>query len=322
MLNSLVVKSMIKKEIETEGIPDTEARKEIGDHTGNTNNPHNVTKVQVGLEKVDNTSDVDKPVSKEQQKAIDSAKNNANEYTDQKIADLINGAPTTLDTLKEIADAMEENQDVVKALDESIGTKANASDLTDHTGNTNNPHSVTKKQLGLEDAVESEVAIDFSEAETPQFQQTIDDVLDGVNELKSDLDKYKEDVYSFNTILPIYKSVSGWKLNASDGLCSSDNAYKLVKFKIIAGKLYNISGSEKFQFQGTEAVPVSGTPNRIGITYQSDGYAIAPIGAEYLIISTLEKANVTVKDGEPLPKKNKNDVTNLKRKEVWRFGFI
>lgn len=189
MLNSLLVKSMIKKEIETEGIPDTEARKEIGDHTGNTNNPHKVTKVQVGLEKVDNTSDVDKPVSTEQQKAIDSAKNNANEYTDQKIAELINGAPTTLDTLKEIADAMEENQDVVQALDKSIGTKANTSDLTDHTSDTNNPHSVTKEQLGLGDVVESEVATDFSEAETPKFQQTIDDVLDGVNKLKEDLDK-------------------------------------------------------------------------------------------------------------------------------------
>ena len=220
MLNSLVVKSMIKKEIETEGIPDTEARKEIGDHTGNTNNPHNVTKVQVGLEKVDNTSDVDKPVSKEQQKAIDSAKNNANEYTDQKIADLINGAPTTLDTLKEIADAMEENQDVVKALDESIGTKANSSDLTDHIGNTNNPHSVTKEQLGLGDVVESEVATDFSEAETPKFQQTIDDVLDGVNELKSDLVDYKEteatqkNVYLDSNILLDYVSLT---INSGNG---------------------------------------------------------------------------------------------------------
>lgn len=111
----------------------------------------------------------------------------ANEYTDQKIADLINGAPTTLDTLKEIADAMEKNQDVVKALDKSIGAKANASDLTDHTSDTNNPHNVTKEQLGLGDIVKSEVATDFSEAETPQFQQTIDDVLDGVNELKGEL---------------------------------------------------------------------------------------------------------------------------------------
>ena len=111
----------------------------------------------------------------------------ANEYTDQKIADLINGAPTTLDTLKEIADAMDENQDVVKALDESIGTKANASDLTEHTENTSNPHNVTAEQLGLGDVVESEVATDFSEAETPKFQQTIDGVLDDVNEIKGDL---------------------------------------------------------------------------------------------------------------------------------------
>ena len=47
----------------------------------------------------------------------------ANEYTDQKIADLINGAPDTLDTLKEIADAMKENKDVVEALEEAIAKK-------------------------------------------------------------------------------------------------------------------------------------------------------------------------------------------------------
>lgn len=54
---------------------------------------------------------------------------------DSKIAGLINGAPTTLDTLKEIADAMTENGSVVDALEESIGTKANQSDL--NTTNTN-----------------------------------------------------------------------------------------------------------------------------------------------------------------------------------------
>ena len=70
-------------------------------------------------------------------------------YTDTKIANLINGAPTTLDTLKEIADAMEESAEVVEALDKAIGTKANASDLTAHTGNKSNPHGVTKAQVGL-----------------------------------------------------------------------------------------------------------------------------------------------------------------------------
>lgn len=53
----------------------------------------------------------------------------AQSYTDTKIADLINSAPTTLDTLGEIAAAMADNDNVVAALEASIGNKANASDL-------------------------------------------------------------------------------------------------------------------------------------------------------------------------------------------------
>lgn len=40
-------------------------------HTSNTSNPHSVTKAQVGLGNVDNTSDVNKPVSTAQQAALD-----------------------------------------------------------------------------------------------------------------------------------------------------------------------------------------------------------------------------------------------------------
>jgi len=40
-------------------------------HTGNTSNPHAVTKTQVGLGNVDNTSDANKPVSTAQQAALD-----------------------------------------------------------------------------------------------------------------------------------------------------------------------------------------------------------------------------------------------------------
>ncbi|MCM1212901.1 MAG: hypothetical protein NC331_16565, partial [Lachnospiraceae bacterium] len=50
-------------------------------------------------------------------------------YADQKIADLINGAPSTLDTLGEIASAMGENKDVVRALEEAIGTKASQKEM-------------------------------------------------------------------------------------------------------------------------------------------------------------------------------------------------
>ena len=104
-------------------------------HINNFDNPHKTTKSQIQLGNVDNTSDVDKPVSTAQQKAIDGAYANSNKYTDQKIAYLINGAPETMDTLKEVADAIEKNKSVVEALDKSIGTKANQNELDTHTGN-------------------------------------------------------------------------------------------------------------------------------------------------------------------------------------------
>ena len=64
--------------------------------------------------------------AKEASGSAATALTNAKSYTDTKISELINSAPTTLDTLGEIATAMAENADVVSALEEAIGTKANA----------------------------------------------------------------------------------------------------------------------------------------------------------------------------------------------------
>lgn len=44
---------------------------EVTAHTGNTSNPHGVTKAQVGLGNVDNTSDANKPISTATQSALD-----------------------------------------------------------------------------------------------------------------------------------------------------------------------------------------------------------------------------------------------------------
>lgn len=56
-------------------------------------------------------------------------------YTDAKIAELIDGAPSTLDTLGEIAQAMQDNENVVEALESAIGSKAPQAELDGHTGN-------------------------------------------------------------------------------------------------------------------------------------------------------------------------------------------
>lgn len=108
----------------------------LSNHVSDKSNPHETTKEQVGLSYVDNTSDVEKPVSTHQREAIDASYQQSTSYTDTKIAELINGAPTTLDTLKEIADAMTNNQTVVEALEASIGSKADQAELDGHINNS------------------------------------------------------------------------------------------------------------------------------------------------------------------------------------------
>ncbi len=44
-------------------------------------------------------------------------------YTDTKIGELVNGAPAAMDTLKELADAISSNSDVMTALQSAIGDK-------------------------------------------------------------------------------------------------------------------------------------------------------------------------------------------------------
>ena len=73
----------------------------LASHVVDTNNPHNVTKQQVGLENVDNTADANKPVSTTQKTYIDNQDSatlqSAKAYTDEQIG-TINTALMTLDT--------------------------------------------------------------------------------------------------------------------------------------------------------------------------------------------------------------------------------
>ena len=68
--------------------------------------------------------------------AADDALLEANQYTDGKIALLMNNSSAAVDSIMELATAMKENDEVVGALEEAIGKKANSGDLTSHTTNT------------------------------------------------------------------------------------------------------------------------------------------------------------------------------------------
>ena len=52
-------------------------------------------------------------------------------YIDEKVADLVDGAPETLDTLKELADALNNQPNAIAALTTTVGSKADKSALDD-----------------------------------------------------------------------------------------------------------------------------------------------------------------------------------------------
>lgn len=72
---------------------ESDLQSDIDTHIASENNPHNVTKAQVGLTNVDNTSDIDKPVSTAAQQAIDAKldKNNANQNITKDVSIAVEG---------------------------------------------------------------------------------------------------------------------------------------------------------------------------------------------------------------------------------------
>lgn len=128
-------------------------------HIKDTNNPHQTTKEQVGLGKVDNTSDLEKPISVPQQnefnrvdreldkKALQtdlaahvSDFNNPHHVTKEQVG--LGKVDNTSDLEKPISIAVQ------KALN-NIKIDATEKELTNHINDKNNPHNVTKEQIGL-----------------------------------------------------------------------------------------------------------------------------------------------------------------------------
>lgn len=68
------VEKSISDEAATRAQADTDVNAKVDSHIANKSNPHGVTKAQVGLSNVNNTSDADKPVSTAQATAIADAK--------------------------------------------------------------------------------------------------------------------------------------------------------------------------------------------------------------------------------------------------------
>ena len=145
----------------------------IGDaHEGNQGNPHLVTKAQVGLANVDDTSDADKPISTLTQAALDdkaltsslgtAAVADTSDFataavgtaSTAHIADLANPHAVTATQvgLPNVDDTSDADKPVSTATQTALNAKADQTALDAHAADAANPHVVTKAQVGLPDA--------------------------------------------------------------------------------------------------------------------------------------------------------------------------
>lgn len=130
---------------------------DLTSHTSNTSNPHNVTKSQIGLSNVDNTSDLNKPISTATQAALDAKQNTLtnSDGLSEGTTNLYFTGARVLSTL--LAGLSTATNAVITASDSVLSALGklqkqisdNLTTLTSHTSNTSNPHSVTKTQIGL-----------------------------------------------------------------------------------------------------------------------------------------------------------------------------
>lgn len=137
------------------------------DHINNTSNPHNVTKAQVGLPNVDNTSDVNKPVSTATQSALNGKVDNTRQVNGHALTSDVSLTKTdvglanvdnTSDVNKPVSTAQQNalNTKVDKVTGKGLSTNdydnaavATVAAASAHIANTSNPHNVTKAQVGL-----------------------------------------------------------------------------------------------------------------------------------------------------------------------------
>ncbi|WP_395737460.1 hypothetical protein [Prosthecobacter sp.] len=89
-----------------EAVENAAGADELEEHVGDTNNPHNVTKSQVGLGNADNTSDANKPISNATQTALNAKADSSSlsaEAATRASADSTNAAAIAAETAARIA---------------------------------------------------------------------------------------------------------------------------------------------------------------------------------------------------------------------------
>jgi hypothetical protein len=142
-VNEILDIQVYVRELTTEDLnPVEQLTKLLFEHINNKFNPHEVTKEQVGLGNVDNTADMDKPVSRPQKEYIDALENRVKGWFKQLNVWINN----------HVAEVNKKFQDVWAAINKKLDKEDYENDKDNfnaHIRNYDNPHRVTAAQVGL-----------------------------------------------------------------------------------------------------------------------------------------------------------------------------
>jgi hypothetical protein len=142
-VNEILDVQVYVRELTAEDLnPVEQLTKLLFEHINNKFNPHEVTKEQVGLGNVDNTADMDKPVSRPQKEYIDALENRVKGWFKQLNVWINN----------HVTEVNKKFQDVWAAINKKLDKEDYENDKDNfnaHIRNYDNPHKVTAAQVGL-----------------------------------------------------------------------------------------------------------------------------------------------------------------------------
>ena len=142
-VNEILDVQVYVRELTAEDLnPVEQLTKLLFEHINNKFNPHEVTKEQVGLGNVDNTADMDKPVSRPQKEYIDALENRIKGWFKQLNVWINN----------HVTEVNKKFQDVWAAINKKLDKEDYENDKDNfnaHIRNYDNPHRVTAVQVGL-----------------------------------------------------------------------------------------------------------------------------------------------------------------------------
>ena len=236
---------------------------------------------------VGHTHDEDYDVKGAADTALVSAKTYADSAATKVKNDLLNGAGTAYDTLKELGDLIDDNVDAIEALEAVAANKANTSDLTAHTGNKSNPHGVTASQIS---AVPTSRTVN-GKALSSNIQLSASDVgadaSGAANTALTNAKAYTDaEIVEWVGDTKVSEQISTAIASKSDtdhthnyaGSSSAGGAANSVKTKLTV-KLNGGSteGTNLFTYNGSTAKTINITPSSIGAAASSHGNHVPTI---------------------------------------------